>query len=57
MAVSNNVSMKEIKDAIADINKCEASKEKKENVKNRLLGIATGFVLASNQKENHESRN
>lgn len=57
MAVSNNVSMKEIKDAIADINKCEASKEKKENVKNRLLGIATGFVLASNQKENHENRN
>lgn len=55
MAASNNVSLKEIKEALKDLNNCEAPKEKKENVKNRLLGIATGFVMASQVKENHES--
>lgn len=51
----DNVSLKEIKEALTDLNKCEAPKEKKENVKNRLLGIATGFVMASQLNENHES--
>ena len=51
----NNVSLKEIKEALTDLNKCDAPKEKKENVKNRMLGIATGFVMASQAKENHES--
>lgn len=51
----DNVSLKEIKEALKDLNNCEAPKEKKENVKNRLLGIATGFVMASQIKENHET--
>lgn len=55
MAASNNVSLKEIKEALKDLNNCEAPKDRKENVKNRLLGIATGFVMASQVKENHES--
>ena len=55
MLASDNVSLKEIKEALTDLNKCEAPKDKKENVKNRLLGIATGFVMASQVKENHES--
>lgn len=52
----DNVSMKEIKEAIADLNKCDAPKEKKNNVKNRLLGIATGFVMASRLNEKHENK-
>ena len=52
---NDNVSLKEIKEALTDLNNCEAPKEKKENVKNRLLGIATGFVMAS-QIENHERK-
>lgn len=56
MAASNNVSLKEIKEALIDLNKCEAPKDKKENVKNRLLGIATGFVMASDKKESHENK-
>ena len=55
MAV-DNVSLKEIKEALTDLNKCEAPKEKKENVKNRLLGIATGFVMASKLNETHENK-
>lgn len=53
---NDNVSLKEIKEAIKDLNNCEAPKEKKENVKNRLLGIATGFVMASQIKESHEGK-
>lgn len=56
MAVSDNVSMKEIKEAISDLNKCDAPKEKKNNVKNRMLGIATGFVMASKLNEKHENK-
>lgn len=52
----DNVSMKEIKEALTDLNKCNAPKEKKENVKNRMLGIATGFVMASQLNEKHESK-
>lgn len=52
----DNVSLKEIKEALTDLNKCEAPKDKKENVKNRLLGIATGFVMASQLNESHESK-
>lgn len=57
MAAFNNVSLKEIKEALKDLNNCEAPKDKKENVKNRLLGIATGFVMASQLKKDHENEN
>lgn len=56
MASSNNVSLKEIKEALTDLNKCDAPREKKENVKNRMLGIATGFVMASQLNEKHENK-
>lgn len=52
----DNVSLKEIKEALTDLKNCEAPKDKKENVKNRLLGIATGFVMASRLNEGHESK-
>lgn len=55
MSSFDNVSMKELKGALTDLNKCDAPKEKKDNVKNRLLGIATGFVMASQKKDNHEN--
>ena len=52
----DNVSMKEIKAALTDLNKCDAPKEKKENVKNRLIGLATGFVMASQIKDSNENK-
>ncbi len=56
MSTFDNVSMKEIKGALADLNKCDAPKEKKDNVKNRLLGIATGFVMASQKDKANEGK-
>lgn len=56
MSSIDKVSMKELKGALADLNNCNAPKEKKDNVKNRLLGIATGFVMASRLNEKPESK-
>ena len=55
MAV-DNVSLKEIKEALTELKNCDAPKNTKENVKNRLLGIATGFVMATQIKNTNENK-